>query len=158
MALCLILVVSVPLVTLVVVAVVVAVAALLVVALVLIAVVVLAVVVVLFLVPVAAVIAVALRPARAGVAVVQLLLQRADLSLEQLLQRVGGSERGVPLLLREEGETHRGEVLITARYTSCLIQPPLKPFLLPANLVVGMRVYAVAASSQVIRALSWCVP
>lgn len=114
-ALCLVAVVTVPLVMVVVVValvlmarVVVAVAALPVVALVLVAAVVVAVVVVLFLVPVAVVLAVALGPAGGSVAVVQLLLQRADLSLKQLPQRVGVSERRVPLLLREEGDTEEG--------------------------------------------------
>lgn len=115
-ALRLVAVVTVPLVMVVVVAalvlmarVVVAVAALSAVALVLVAAVVVAVVVVvLFLVPVAAVLAVALGPAGGSVAVVQLLLQRADLPLKQLPQRVGVSERRVPLLLREEGDTEEG--------------------------------------------------
>lgn len=115
-ALCLVAVVTVPLVMVVVVVValvlmahvVVAVAALPVVTLVLVAAVVVAVVVVLFLVPVAVVLAVALGPAGGSVAVVQLLLQRADLSLKQLPQRVGVSERRVPLLLREEGDTEEG--------------------------------------------------
>lgn len=118
MALCLVAVVTVPLVMLVVVVVValvltarvvVAVAALPVVALAAVAAVLVAVVVVLFLVPVAVVLAVVLGPAGGGsVAVVQLLLQRADLSLKQLPQRVGVSERRVPLLLREEGDTEEG--------------------------------------------------